>query len=467
MDKRISCKKKSSQSAGKKLHGRYWYFVDNLKERKTGKGEVSLIFALPINHSGQIIKNMKIYPKPVDIIEDLPNGNKIIIWKKTDFDKEKPAVFYYDFDVYYKEVNTNVNPQKTVPSGPKDIEHRRYTISEGWLDITKEIRSKAKKIIGSETNQYNKAKKIFNWIIENISYEYPDIKSRGASKTLKKLKGDCGEFSALFVSLCRSVGIPARPVTCLWFEKSGHQWAEIYIKPYGWIPVDTSIANSFRVDPEKSKSLIDLAGIKNTEPAWFFGNLYPKRLIVLIGENIKVKSKIADISQTFYILQPGGIGAYPTAAKFKGFATTPVHSGFYIFGKKSRDEKYARKQAEIALAESYLRAKSYDKAESGILKGLKEKPKDASKWLLLGQVYMATQKYREAIAALKKSIAGDGGSVKPVFDACSLLYIGNCHDMLGNRKTALKQYQKVIKSAIEYRDLQTHAKKYKKTPYTN
>jgi len=53
--------------------------------------------------------------------------------------------------------------------------------------------------------------------------------------------GDCGQEALLFMTLCRLNGIPARWQSG-WNtfpgDKSNHDWSEIYLAPYGWVPVD-------------------------------------------------------------------------------------------------------------------------------------------------------------------------------------------------------------------------------------
>ncbi len=449
-----------------RIHGRYWYFVDQLKAAENSEGEITLFFSLPMSHLGQTVENITFSPQPLDIIDDTPNGNRILVWKKR-AGLTGQEVFYYDFDLQLEEVTTSIDPSGVFWCDKNSIEYSRYTISEGWLDITDEIVAKGKEIIGEERNPYYIAKMFFTWVVDNLQYEYPDLKSRGASKSLKRLKGDCGEFSAVFVSLCRSQGIPARPVTCNWLKGGGHQWGEVYLPPYGWVPVDPTLARRFKYEPGSPivQRIKEIAGINNIAPEWFFGNLYPNRLICLIGENIRVKSAIAQVDREFYILQPGGVEAYPCAAEFKGFTGPPIHGGGYVFGEKSGDEVYAREQVEKDLAESYFKAGVLDKAESGLLRVLKDKPQEEYAWLILGRVYLAYGSHKKAIDAFNNAIAGQAGSLKPVWDALSHFYIGNCRDMLGERESALIEYEKVMLSGVDYEDLQRRTKKCLASPY--
>jgi transglutaminase-like putative cysteine protease len=107
---------------------------------------------------------------------------------------------------------------------------------------------------------------IRDWIKENMTYRYdPALKQKetapagGVDSILKAKCGDCGGQSRLFVCLCRQAGVPARGLwgaikivgpeaipkeTGLPLEKvepgdfCGHAWAEVFVKDWGWIPVE-------------------------------------------------------------------------------------------------------------------------------------------------------------------------------------------------------------------------------------
>ena len=55
--------------------------------------------------------------------------------------------------------------------------------------------------------------------------------------------GDCGQVSLLYISLMRSLGVPARWESG-WMlhprERNLHDWAEVYFEGIGWVPVDVS-----------------------------------------------------------------------------------------------------------------------------------------------------------------------------------------------------------------------------------
>lgn len=112
--------------------------------------------------------------------------------------------------------------------------------------FTPEIRNAVAQAIVAETNPLTKARRIFHFIDKEIRYhgeeEYSTIDSF-AQKAITRRKGDCGVQAMLFVTMCRIAGIPARWQSG-WQTKPGeenmHDWSEIYVAPWGWIPVDAS-----------------------------------------------------------------------------------------------------------------------------------------------------------------------------------------------------------------------------------
>jgi hypothetical protein len=106
------------------------------------------------------------------------------------------------------------------------------------------IKNLSEQIIGGEKNPLQKLKKIFTWVDENIPWasarEYstiPNIPEYG----LDNKHGDCGIQTLIFMTLCRYNGIPAKWQSG-WMmhppEINLHDWCEIYVDDYGWIPVD-------------------------------------------------------------------------------------------------------------------------------------------------------------------------------------------------------------------------------------
>lgn len=101
-------------------------------------------------------------------------------------------------------------------------------------------------IVAAETNPLLKAQKIYYYITKTYPWasarEYSTIENI-PEYVINSKHGDCGQVSLLFITMARYAGIPAKwqsgwmthPV-----EINLHDWAEIYLEGYGWIPIDQS-----------------------------------------------------------------------------------------------------------------------------------------------------------------------------------------------------------------------------------
>lgn len=116
--------------------------------------------------------------------------------------------------------------------------------------FTPYIKELLNEIIGDETNQLIKARKIYDFVTTKIMYsfmrEYITIDNI-PEYAAANLKGDCGVQALLFITLCRCAKIPARWQSGLYvtpFFVGNHDWAQFYIAPYGWLFADCSFGGS-------------------------------------------------------------------------------------------------------------------------------------------------------------------------------------------------------------------------------
>jgi len=84
------------------------------------------------------------------------------------------------------------------------------------------------------------ARQLFDWVREHIQPSAYDAADRGALYALLHQKGDCTEYTALFVALCRRAGIPARAMggyvvsrNTVLHPGAYHNWAEFFAND-GW-----------------------------------------------------------------------------------------------------------------------------------------------------------------------------------------------------------------------------------------
>lgn len=108
----------------------------------------------------------------------------------------------------------------------------------------------AEKAVAGKKGTLEKAEAIYDWVVKN-TFRDPEVKGCGLGLPLRTLKqckggGKCADLSAVFVTLLRAAGIPARDVYGLRLAtpKDGdvtsgfHCWAEFYLPGTGWVMAD-------------------------------------------------------------------------------------------------------------------------------------------------------------------------------------------------------------------------------------
>lgn len=130
------------------------------------------------------------------------------------------------------------------------------TIDEA-VKSNSEIDDMAKVIVGEEKDDVKKARLLYEWISKKIRYdkvkaaivlENPSRVNSGSIITFEERTGVCFDYSCLYVSMSRAVGLKVRLVSGLGYsgETWGeHVWNQVYDpKADRWINVDATFGNS-------------------------------------------------------------------------------------------------------------------------------------------------------------------------------------------------------------------------------
>lgn len=137
------------------------------------------------------------------------------------------------------EILDNIKPYNT----QSDI-YKKYTVFDNPHIIR--LDSLAHQIVGAETNPFRQSELVYDYIISTYPWagarEYSTIECI-PEYVLTEGHGDCGQVSLLYISLMRTLGVPARWESG-WMLHPGelnfHDWAEVYFEGIGWLPVDVS-----------------------------------------------------------------------------------------------------------------------------------------------------------------------------------------------------------------------------------
>jgi transglutaminase-like putative cysteine protease len=159
-----------------------------------------------------------------------------------------------------KESVEEISENKEVISESSSIETSKNIET---LSINNSTNDKFYNLASSITNRansdYAKARRIYQWVSKNISYDrskYMRILNNdysdkyGADVALSTGTGVCYDYAALVVELSKSVGLNAKLVKGNYTLSNGtviyHAWNEIYISEMNkWIKLDTSSASVY------------------------------------------------------------------------------------------------------------------------------------------------------------------------------------------------------------------------------
>ena len=190
---------------------------------------INLVVVLPKTIPGrQKIMGMRYSPKPSRIFDE--NGNRYAEFVFVKPDKQtrveiniKAELLRYDLLV------AREKDKKDHSEGPrlKDFLKQEKHIEKDYP----EIQQIAKSMEGR--TEVDIVRNMYNYVIDNMEYTGRRGKDWGAVKALQQKKGDCSEYSDLFVAICRAKNIPARVVTGYITEPTltaKHAWAEVYLK---------------------------------------------------------------------------------------------------------------------------------------------------------------------------------------------------------------------------------------------
>ena len=148
------------------------------------------------------------------------------------------------FDVAAKHFAPEYIEENIKPYNKDSELYKKYTAFEAPHIV--DLEKLAREITKGETDPFKCSEMVYDYIITHYPWagarEYSTIPCI-PEYVLETGHGDCGQVTLLYISLMRSLGIPARWESG-WMLHPGevnlHDWAEVYFEGIGWVPVDTS-----------------------------------------------------------------------------------------------------------------------------------------------------------------------------------------------------------------------------------
>jgi len=201
---------------------------------------INFVVILPETIPGrQNILSIRYSPKPTRIFNK--NGNRYAEFLFIKPDKQEKVKINIRAELLRYDLLTareQAGKDRYEYTGLRDFLKHEKNIEKDHAEIQQIAES-----INGQT-QIDIVKKIYNYVIDNLKYTTHNGKDWSAVKALQWKKGDCTEYSDLFVALCRAKKIPARFAAgyTVRFDNISpkHNWAEVFLQDYGWVPFDPS-----------------------------------------------------------------------------------------------------------------------------------------------------------------------------------------------------------------------------------
>jgi len=269
--------------------------------------EFGLVYEFTVQGETAKIKFTTVVPRT------LPDRQKITVQYRPRpskvFDKNgnryAEFVFVKPESQFKVEINLKAEMYRYDLSTAQRREKKRLSKGLAFADFLKEekyvekndarIQQIAEGITGE--NESEVVEKIYNYVIDNMEYGGYKPKPAGATKALAQRKGDCTEYTHLFVAICRAKNIPAKVISgyITKFDVTPrHNWAEVYLKEYGWVPFDPTFGDdkspSVRMKVFRTLEPIYISRTHFINDETLNGELY--YWFEYVGDKVKVQSSI-------------------------------------------------------------------------------------------------------------------------------------------------------------------------------
>jgi len=269
-----------------------------------GAQRLRIWVALPQdNDPAQQVRDLKIEAPYAYRIERDSEGSRVLYLEGVN-PKDKEVTIVETFGLTRREIRDQVDATKARPLTDADrARFAKYLEANKHVVIDPEIRKLADEIVGNETNPVLAARKLYDWVLENVEYWVKDPTNKKASPVgstsycLTFRTGNCTDFESLWASLARARGIPTQIVYGSFLkpdlraqdqDQSYHCWAEFYAPGLGWVHHDVAVADLYHgdfpvnADNERLLRLTVADGVFGNDPAkvnYYFGSLDERRVV--------------------------------------------------------------------------------------------------------------------------------------------------------------------------------------------
>jgi transglutaminase-like putative cysteine protease len=268
---------------------------------------------LPQSDQYQNISNLKIEaPFAYTKHRDPEYANEYLYLEVPAAKVSEPTEVRVSFEVTRHEHRLRLDPRpvSAQPAAVGQPDLRRFLQPDVRVPLQGVIAELAAQETRGIQEPLEKARAIYDYVIATMRYDKSGTGwgNGDAIWACTAKRGNCTDFHSLFIGMMRAAGIPARFEIGFPLPSDQHDgavpgyhcWAEFFVEPYGWIPVDASEAWKH---PEK----------KN----YFFGAHDANRLQFTVGRDIRLDPPQQGDPLNYFIYPYVELDGKPFAVEFK------------------------------------------------------------------------------------------------------------------------------------------------------
>jgi len=249
---------------------------------------------MPFTDTYQTLNGFEVRgPATYTIAEEPEYGNRFLVFDLSPAATSKRDSILVEID--YRVSRRRYRVVSGTNAHPPNANTDKFLRPSGLIPIDGRIAAEAATVAGRFDDPMRQARALYDHIVESVLY---DKSGHGWGKgdavyACDFRKGNCTDFHSLFIGESRALGIPARFVMGFPLparQKNGsipgyHCWAEFFVEPYGWVPIDASEAQKDRSRQEE-----------------LFGGLDANRIGFTIGRDIRLPG--ASSGPLNYVIYP-------------------------------------------------------------------------------------------------------------------------------------------------------------------
>lgn len=294
---------------------RHFLFSYKVKVKDVPRGEMKLWIPVATSNGEQAVRLAKVTaPVPLEPKKEGEYGNSLLYGRVNAPAKELEIELQYEVTRIEKKGNLTGSGAVAPASGE---ELARFLAPDRLVPLNDRVRKLAAEVTAGKTTPLAKARAIYDYTVDTVAYDKSGTGwGRGDINHACDLKrGNCTDFHALLIGLCRASGIPARFIIGFPIpegNKEGpiggyHCWAEFYLEGKGWIPVDASEASKNKARKE-----------------YYFGNLCENRVEFTLGRDILLEPSQQGEKLNYFIYPYAELDGKPHEKMEKSFSFREV-----------------------------------------------------------------------------------------------------------------------------------------------